>query len=57
MTTYFYTEYFEAKVLAKRPYLRKEWCDKSLKTRFVPSPRNTTGTGSGPLLRVWTGVT
>ena len=24
--TYLYTEYFETKVLAKRPYLRKEWC-------------------------------
>lgn len=23
---YSYTEYFERKVLSKRPYLRKEWC-------------------------------
>jgi hypothetical protein len=27
MATYSYTEYFETKVLAKRPYLRKEWCE------------------------------
>ena len=26
MPTYAYTEYFETKVLAKRPYLRREWC-------------------------------
>jgi hypothetical protein len=26
MPTYAYTEYFEKKVLVKRPYLRKEWC-------------------------------
>jgi hypothetical protein len=26
MPTYAYTEYFETKVLVKRPYLRREWC-------------------------------
>jgi hypothetical protein len=26
MTTYRFTEYFELRVLAKRPYLKKEWC-------------------------------
>jgi len=26
MSTYAYTEYFERKVLVKRPYLHKEWC-------------------------------
>jgi hypothetical protein len=26
MSTYQFTEYFETVVLAKRPYLRKEWC-------------------------------
>jgi hypothetical protein len=26
MATYSYTDYFERKVLAKRPYLRKRWC-------------------------------
>ncbi len=26
MVSYKYTEYFEKKVLKKRPYLKKEWC-------------------------------
>lgn len=26
MRTYYFTVYFESKVLSKRPYLRKEWC-------------------------------
>lgn len=26
VATYAYTEYFEKKVLPKRPYLRREWC-------------------------------
>ncbi len=26
MTSYSFTEYFEAQVLRKRPYLKKEWC-------------------------------
>jgi hypothetical protein len=30
---YSYTDYFEQKVLSKRPYLKKEWC-----TRIVDNP-------------------
>ena len=26
MKKYFYTDYFENKVLKKRPYLQKNWC-------------------------------
>ena len=26
MTKYRYTEYFELRVLAKRPYFKREWC-------------------------------
>ena len=26
MTNYRFTDYFENEVLAKRPYLKKEWC-------------------------------
>lgn len=26
MAIYAYTDYFETRVLLKRPYLRKEWC-------------------------------
>ena len=26
MAAYAFTEYFEAEVLRKRPYLKKEWC-------------------------------
>jgi hypothetical protein len=26
MTEHKFTEYFEQKVMAKRPYLKKEWC-------------------------------
>ncbi len=26
MVSYKYTEYFEKKILKKRPYLKKEWC-------------------------------
>ena len=27
MAQFSYTDYFEHKVLAKRPYLRREWCE------------------------------
>jgi hypothetical protein len=30
MTKYRYTEYFENEVLRKRPYLKKEWCERIL---------------------------
>jgi len=30
MAKYRYTEYFENEVLRKRPYLKKEWCEKVL---------------------------
>ena len=30
MSKYRYTEYFENEVLRKRPYLRKEWCERVL---------------------------
>jgi len=30
MGKYGYTEYFEKEVLRKRPYIRKEWCERVL---------------------------
>ena len=30
MAKYQYTEYFENQVLRKRPYLKKEWCERVL---------------------------
>lgn len=30
MVRYRYTDYFEKEVLRKRPYLRKEWCERVL---------------------------
>ncbi|MBC8177484.1 MAG: hypothetical protein H8E19_08770 [Deltaproteobacteria bacterium] len=32
MRKYFYTEYFEKEVLRKRPYIKKEWCERVLET-------------------------
>jgi hypothetical protein len=39
---YLYTDYFEAKVLKKRPYLRKEWCVLVIENavRFEPQEHN-----------------
>jgi hypothetical protein len=39
MTEYFYTEYFETKVLAKRPYLRKEWCQYVIENAVRAEPQ------------------
>jgi hypothetical protein len=38
MSTYKFSEYFERKVLQKRPYLRREWCIAVLQnpTRWEP---------------------
>ena len=32
MRKYFYTESFEKEVLRKRPYIKKEWCERVLET-------------------------
>ena len=39
---YHFTEYFERQVLAKRPYLRKEWCIRVLEDplRWEPQEGN-----------------
>lgn len=42
MTSYCFTEYFEAQVLRKRPYLKKEWCIAAVQNpiRCEPQERN-----------------
>ena len=30
---FYYTDYFEKDVLAKRPYIRKEWCERVVSLR------------------------
>jgi len=46
--SYSYTEYFERKVLTKRPYLRKEWC-----TRIVGDPIRKELQPDGERVRFW----
>ncbi len=45
MTKYRYTEYFENEVLRKRPYLKKEWCERILDDpiRVEPQEHNRFG--------------
>ena len=45
---YSYTDYFEQKVLTKRPYLKKEWC-----TRIVDAPIRREVQQDGERVRFW----
>jgi hypothetical protein len=42
MISYNYTAYFENTVLRKRPYLKKEWCERVLNNplKFEPQEHN-----------------
>ena len=42
MSKYRFTDYFENEVLRKRPYLKKEWCQRVVKNpiRFEPQEHN-----------------
>ena len=39
MSKYRFTEYFEKEVLRKRPYLRKEWCERVLDNPLRSEPQ------------------
>lgn len=39
MPTYSFTDYFETKVLLKRPYLRKEWCIYTIENAVRSEPQ------------------
>ena len=39
MAEYQFTEYFEAAVLKKRPYLRKEWCIQAVEHPIRSEPQ------------------
>ena len=39
MARYSYTRYFEQKVLLKRPYLRKKWCEAILDNPIRSEPQ------------------
>jgi hypothetical protein len=43
-----FTEYFEKRVLVKRPYLKKEWC-----TRIVDAPLRREVQPDGKRVRFW----
>ena len=45
---YSYAEYFEQKVLTKRPYLKREWC-----TRIVENPIRKELQPDGERVRFW----
>lgn len=45
---YSFTDYFEQKVLIKRPYLKKEWC-----TRIVDAPIRREVQTDGERVRFW----
>jgi len=45
---YSFTDYFEQKVLIKRPYLKKEWC-----TRIVDAPIRREVEPDGERVRFW----
>lgn len=40
MAEYAFTEYFEAEVLRKRPYLKKEWCIYVLENAIRSEPQD-----------------
>ncbi|MGF1450775.1 MAG: hypothetical protein ACFB21_01710 [Opitutales bacterium] len=48
MPEYAFTEYFERKVLVKRPYLRREWC-----IRIIESPLRREVQPDGERVRFW----
>lgn len=48
MTEYKFTEYFEKKVLIKRPYLKKEWCIKA-----IENPLKSEIQKDGERVRFW----
>ena len=48
---FFFTAYFESKVLAKRPYLTREMC-----IRVVQSPARIEGQTDGDRVRFWAEV-
>jgi hypothetical protein len=39
MPIYKYTDYFEKKVLKKRPYIKKEWCTYVIENAVTYSPQ------------------
>ena len=39
MSEYKYTDYFENEVLRKRPYLKKEWCDRIVNNPIKMEPQ------------------
>jgi hypothetical protein len=39
MLSYSYTAYFENTVMRKRPYLKKEWCERVLKNPVKSEPQ------------------
>ena len=39
LSDYRFTEYFEKEVLRKRPYLRKEWCDRVIENPIRVEPQ------------------